>query len=414
MDAPPVGPFGPRQAAERVVRPRRRLRSGLAQLLGIAVGVGLGWALPRIDSGLQVSSARTIEVCAAIGVSILGVTTLIFSLLFLVVQWAASTFSPRLSLLRTDPAVWRLFAFAVGLLTFTVTTTLAIGSRPKVSVAVPATALAATVIALGLMRNVQFKALRSILLAHVLATTAEQARGVLDMFYPPTDHPGDSGTRSARTVLPAVRSTVVWPKQTVALEQVDLRRLVATAGRADVTVVLRVRIGATLQRGDPVADVRGGELGSEQVTSAFVTGHEPTAHQDPLHSFRLLADIGLRALSPAVNDPATAVEVLDTMDGMLSRLATAQLDAASVPDEHGTVRVVLCLPSWTQFLRICLDDLCRAASNSPMVLLRARDLLNGLLATASPDRRSPVSARLQWVEQQLAERHPPFVRDPMP
>jgi uncharacterized membrane protein len=56
-----------------------------------------------------------------------------------------------------------------------------------------------------------------------------------------------------------------------------------------------------------------------------MTGQERTFGQDPLFAFRLLADIGLRALSPAVNDPATAVQVLDTIQSLLAPLATRDL-----------------------------------------------------------------------------------------
>jgi formate hydrogenlyase subunit 4 len=41
-----------------------------------------------------------------------------FSLLFLVVQWAFSSLSPRLNLFRDDPIVWRTFAFAIGVFVF--------------------------------------------------------------------------------------------------------------------------------------------------------------------------------------------------------------------------------------------------------------------------------------------------------
>ena len=72
-----------------------------------------------------------------------------------------------------------------------------------------------------------------------------------------------------------------------------------------------------------------------------MTGQERTFRQDPLFTFRLLADIGLRALSPDVNDPATAVQVLDTVESLLLPLAPRDLDVAEVADDTGTVRVVL-------------------------------------------------------------------------
>ena len=81
-----------------------------------------------------------------------------------------------------------------------------------------------------------------------------------------------------------------------------------------------------------------------------MTGHDRTFRQDPLFAFRLLADIAMRALSAAVNDLATAVQVLDTIES-LQALVSRDLDVADVADGAGTVRVVLALPSWDDYLR---------------------------------------------------------------
>jgi uncharacterized membrane protein len=120
---------------------------------------------------------------------------------------------------------------------------------------------------------------------------------------------------------------------------------------------------------------------------SWATGPERTFGQDPLFAFRLLADIGLRALSPAVNDPATAVQVLDTIQSLLAPLATRDLDVADIADSAGAVKVVLALPSWDDYLRIALEDLIEASSRSPLVLLCARGAARrpaGRRAAAAP------------------------------
>ncbi len=142
------------------------------------------------------------------------------------------------------------------------------------------------------------------------------------------------------------------------------------------------------------------------VLAGLVTGQERTFGQDPLFAFRLLADIAMRALSPAVNDPATAVQVLDTTESLLQALVSRDLDVAQVTDNTGTVRVVLALPSWDDYLRTALDDLIESASQSPMVLLRAQALLTTLLNTAPPARQPPITRRLQRAEQLGAANFP--------
>jgi uncharacterized membrane protein len=171
-------------------------------------------------------------------------------------------------------------------------------------------------------------------------------------------------------------------------------------------IVLRAGVGETLQQDDLVADLHGGEVADQAVLRGLVTGPERTFDQDPLFAFRLLADIAMRALSPAINDPATAEQVLDTMESLLRALVTQDLDVAEVADDAGTVRVVLALPSWDDYLGIGLDDLIESASGSPMVLLRARALLTTLLNAAPPARQPPLTRRLQRAEQLGAANFP--------
>jgi uncharacterized membrane protein len=371
----------------RFERPRRRLRAGLVQLLFTVAGLGLGLLLPRITVAPTVASSRVTETLIGVGFGVLGLVSIIFSLLFLVVQWAFSSLSPRLNLFRDDPIVWRTFGLAVGVFVFSVTAALAIGNDPQVSVIVPAAELTGVLAALALMRVLQVKAFASIQLAPTLSAIAARGRGILDDLYP---RPGPGG-RPPAAPLPPPRRTITWPHQQAILQELNVQRLARAAGSA--VIVLRARIGDTLQQ-DAV------------VLAGLVTGQERTFHQDPLFAFRLLADIGLRALSPAVNDPATAAQVLDTVQSLLAPLATRDLDVAEITDEAGTVKVVLALPSWDDYLQISLDDLIEASSGSPMVLLRARALLAGLLDAAPPPRRSSITWRLRRAEELASGKFP--------
>ena len=360
-------------------------------------GLGLGLLLPRITVAPTVASSRVTETLIGVGFGVLGLVTVIFSLLFLVVQWAFSSLSPRLNLFRDDPIVWRTFGLAIGVFVFSITATLVIGNDSKVSVVVPAAEVAGVLAALALIRTLQVKAFASIQLAPTLSAIAAQGRGILDDLYP---RPGPAGRNHAAS-LPLPRRAVTWPHRQAILQQLDLRRLLdAAPGHA--VIVLRARIGDTLQDGAAVADLYGGEASDAAILGGLVTGQERTFGQDPLFAFRLLADIGLRALSPAVNDPATAVQVLDTIQGLLAPLATRDLDVAEIADDAGAVKVVLALPSWDDYLQTALDDLIESASRSPMVLLRARTLLTGLLNAAPPQRRSSITWRLQRAEELAA------------
>lgn len=393
------------RAHGRFRRPRRQVRGGLTQLLCALVGLALGLLLPRITAWETVASIRVADSLVGVGFGILGLVTVIFSLLFLVVQWAFSSLSPRLSLFRDDPVVWRTFGLAVGVFVFSITAGLVIGDKPKVSVIVPIAEVAAVLASVVMIRVLQLKAFASIQLAPTLSAIAARGRGTLDDLYPRSEAAGSTPAAP----LPPVRRTVIWPYRQATLQQLDLRRLAGAAGSA--VIVLRVPVGDTLQQGEVVADLHGGDVTDAAVLGGLVTGQERTFDQDPLFAFRLLADIGLRALSPAVNDPATTVDVLDTIESLLALLVSRDLDVARVTDDAGVVRVVRALPSWDDYLRVALDDLTEAASGSPMVLLRARALLSGLLATAPPQRQPPLTWRLRRAEELAAGNFPAIWRD---
>jgi uncharacterized membrane protein len=389
----------------RFRRPRRRLRAGLAELVCVLAGLGLGLLLPHISAGPTVARTWVTEALITLGFGTLGLVSVIFSLLFLVVQWAFGSLSPRLNLFRDDPIVWRTFAVAMGVFVFSVTAALVIANDSKVPVIVPAVEVAAVLLTVALIWALQVKAFTSIQLAPTLATVAAKGRGILDDLY---RHPATAEPPSAM-VLPPLRCTVTWPHEQTTLQQVDMPRLLQAAGSA--VIVLKAGIGDTLQQGAPVADLHGSEVTDAAVLRGLVTGPERSFRQDPLFAFRLLADIGLRALSPALNDPATAVQVLDTMQSILGPLVTRDLDVTEMADGSGAVRVVLALPSWDDYLRTSLDDLIESAARSPMVLLRARVLLIGLLDTAPARRRPSIAWRLQHAEDLVAGNFPAIWQD---
>ncbi|MET9410795.1 DUF2254 family protein [Streptomyces sp. NPDC002935] len=383
-------------------RRRRRLRAGLLQLVFIAVGLGLGLVVPEFTRGPVLPSRPVAEMLLATGFGVLGAATVIFSVLFLVVQWAATTFTPRLTLFRDAPIVWRTFAFAVGLTVFCATAALTIANRDEVSVVVPISAGVLLLLLLTLLRNLLLRAVAAIQLAPVLGSITERGRHNLDVLYSREDvrDPRAPNGPAARTDRP--RSTVGWPKAAAVLQRVDEGLLAGAARTANAVVVLRVSPGTTVQHGTTVAEVYDGELPASAVLRGLETGAERVFDQDAGLAFRLLADIALRALSPAVNDPATAVQALDAMEDLLRRPVPARARPREVADRAGTLRVVVPLPGWEDFLRTALDDVIPAARNAPMVLIRLRTLLEDLRGTGRGG--ALLTVRLAWVDEELGAR----------
>jgi len=394
-------PFETRPAApRRLLRGRRRLRAGLVQLLSAAVGLGLGLSLPQVDGGPTVESARLAELMFTLGVGVIGLVSIVFSLLFGVVQWSASTFSPRLNMFRGDPLVWRTYAFAIGVFVFCATAGLVSGKAGRVSLVVPLTAVLAVLIALGLIRALQTRAFLSLQLANVLDAVATRGRTVIADLYPPRSPAGEPARDAAP--LPPLRRTITWQKPPGVVQQLELRRLVDAATRADALVVFRVGVGEKVDETAPLADLRGGDLPDHLVRAAVIRGVERSFDQDPMLAVRLLADIGLRAMSPAVNDPATAVDAIDATESLLRALAGRQLDVADIADDSGVPRVRLVLPTWEDYLRTGIQDLLPPAASTPMVLERLHRLLSRLLEMAPSRRHAPVVRLREQVEARLA------------
>ena len=399
MDQP--GRFAPTPIGHAFLVPQRRVRAGLTQILCVVVGLAAGLGMPYVRSGPMIPARQVSEMLVALGLGLLGVVAVIFSLLFLVVQWAATTFTPRLLLFRDDPIVWRTFAFAIGQSVFDITAALAISNETDVSVVVPSLAVLALLATLTLIRLLQLRAFSAIQLAPVLTTISSRGRAVFAAVYPTTDL-----ELPPLPTLPVI-TTIEWHRPPAVGEYVERRDeqqilvedLLQNARNCRSMVVLRVSPGSTLRDGLPLADVYGGPMPANTILDALVSGSERTFTQDPLLAIRLLADIALRALSPAINDPATAVQALDEIEDLLSLVASVRADSIRAVDERGDLRVVIPLPDFTSFVRTGLDDVIASASNSPLVLGRLRDLLSHVAAQSESRNRDILAKRARWIDQ---------------
>ena len=115
-----------------------------------------------------------------------------------------------------------------------------------------------------------------------------------------------------------------------------------------------------------------------------------TFEQDPKYPIRLLVDIAIKALSPAINDPTTAVQTIDQIEDLLRRLGGRQLDAGRVRDDKNDLRLVFPVPNWEDYLILAFDEIRLYGATSVQVMRRLRSALVGLreaLAVACASRR---------------------------
>src|SRR5262249_38427525 len=95
----------PGQEIVHVLRRRRRLRAGIVQLLAVAIAVALAFLTPHVGIGFEIATNRAIEMLIAVGAGTVTFIGIVYSLLFLVVQFGSTTFTPRLTMFRDAPIV---------------------------------------------------------------------------------------------------------------------------------------------------------------------------------------------------------------------------------------------------------------------------------------------------------------------
>ncbi|MFE1715729.1 DUF2254 family protein, partial [Streptomyces sp. NPDC058728] len=249
------------------------MRRGLSQLVCAVAGLALGLVAPMVSVGPQVEAGRVVSLLFTIGFGVISLVSIIYSMLFLVVQFSASTFTPRLGLFRDEPIVWRAFAFTVGVFVFCVTSALAIGVGPSVSSFVPVTAMLLALVAIVFMRTLQMKAFDSIQLGHALTAIATRAHLLFDGLYAGPYAPAGAA-EDASPAAAGATTPVRWSGAAVVLQQFDVPALIGAARERDCTIAFRVVPGTTVSRGTEVARVTPGGLSEEQLRGALVTGVE--------------------------------------------------------------------------------------------------------------------------------------------
>jgi uncharacterized membrane protein len=122
---------------------------------------------------------------------------------------------------------------------------------------------------------------------------------------------------------------------------------------------------------------------------AIKLGRERTFEQDPKYAIRLLVDIAIKASSPAINDPTTAVQALDQIEDLLVRLGRRRLEIGSFYDAAGKLRLLMSFPTWDDFLRLAFDEICSYGAGSIQVMRRMNALVKELISIL-PEERRPV------------------------
>lgn len=385
---------------EQFYRLRHAARTSLVAGAGLALVIALivSMIVRRIDMGTNLhmfnfseDGARAL-LSTFVG-SMLTFMVFVLSATLIVVQLASGQFTPRIiAIIFARPGI----KLTLSLLTFTFTFTLAALARveervPDLYVGVAVLLNLVCILAFFYFAQQLSGGLRpSLLMRHV----ADRGRGVIKQIYPmPYDpkKPEQSGSgiphlEFGEIVEYSGRSGVV-----LAFSDRLLERL---AVRADAVALMVPQVGDFIAIGDPLFRTTK-PFDPDALRACVAVGEERTLEQDPRFAFRILVDMASKALSPAINDPTTAVIALDQIHDLLLRVGQRHLGDGHVRDRDGKLRLVYGTPDWPDFVMLAVSEIRQYGDTSLQVNRRLRAMLGHLIEVLPPARRPALQAELE-------------------
>lgn len=366
----------------------------IVPLFGLVLGVALAEAAAAAEGAswlpgtLTYSATTASSVLSSVVGSMIALLGFVVTIGVLVIQQATGTLSPRYMRLwyrdRLQKAVLATFtgtfAFA-----YTLLRGIEADSVPNLGVTLAGIAVSVSLLLLLIYLNRFTHNLRPVAIADMVGRMGEKVLGHAAAYVRGSAVPGgvapppDGPVASVR----AARGGVV--------QAFDAPGMVALAARHDCVLVLAVSVGDFVPPGATIVDVRhrGHPPDPREVTGLLALGAERTIEQDPAFALRILVDIAIRALSPAVNDPTTAVQVLNHIEAFLHAVGHVGLRSHYVlADGHGRPRLVVPGRAWEDYLDLAVTEIREYGATSLQVCRRLRALLDRLL-TALPDEYLP-------------------------
>jgi len=364
-----------------------------------AIDVRLGWTL----LGLAVPGAQAmLQTLITASLSFLVFT---FGSLLVAIQVASGQLTPRIiatTLLRDN-----VVRYTVGLFIFTLL--FAVGAMDRMQanvhqlVVFVAAVLGITCFAAFLyLIDYAARLLRPI---SILRHVGKEGLAVIEGVYPDRSlgphHPEMQGRmlgQPSRVIRHDGKSEIVLA--------VNLAALRAEAEGSHGVIEFVPQVGDFVAIDEPLFNLYGGASTIDEhklrATAAF--GPERTMEQDPTFAFRIIVDISLRALSPAINDPTTAVLAIDQLHRLLRMVGNRHLRADEISDPSGQLRVIFRTPNWEDFVHLGLNEIRRCGSHNMQIARRLRAMIVNLMQTLPPHRHAALQQELGLLDREI-ERH---------
>jgi uncharacterized membrane protein len=372
----------------------------LSMLAAVAAGRLLHWFEDRMAWDSSVTPSTGQVVLGAMASAMFTFIVFVSSALLVAVQLASSQLTPRIiGIVFRDPVTRG--SLVVFVFSFTFTLLALVGIDSAVPLLTASVASYCCLVSLGtflyLIDHVG-KALRP---SGALWAVASKGRAVIESVYP---------RRLADMAKPALgpapipeggpMRTILNPRDGVVLA-FDIRGLVALAQRTDCVIELVPQVGDFVAAGDPLFRLyQGGEkLPTEALCHSVAVGQERTLEQDPTFVFRIIVDVASKGLSPAINDPTTAVLALDQIHHLLRDVGRRSLDDERVRDGAGRLRLVYRTPDWEDFVQLAVTEIRQFGGASIQIARRLRAMLENLIQTLPEERRPLLRQELALVHR---------------
>jgi uncharacterized membrane protein len=240
----------------------------------------------------------------------------------------------------------------------------------------------------------------------LVALVCDQGLDVIRSVYPEAVSGREGSEASAprrEAALPARVVTKVRKSQIVLA--VDIAALVREARRLDGVIELVPQVGDFLAADEPIFNLYGGaaRIDDALLRESVAFGTERTMEQDPTFAFRILVDIALKALSPAINDPTTAVLAIDQIHRLLRLVGRRHLHDEGIRDAAGRVRLILRTPNWEDFVHIACTEIRACGAGSIQIPRRQRAMLENLIRTLPEHRQPALREQLDLLDRMLPD-----------
>jgi uncharacterized membrane protein len=391
----------------------------IALTLG-CVGALLSWleeAVPAVSSwvpkALFPSHADPVVaqvILGGIAASIMTVVSIVFAILLMTLTLASMQFSPRIivSFVRDRVTQWTL-GFFLGTFSYCMAALPTARSLPRPFAPV-ATVLGAMLLALACVVWLLFfihHISEAISVNHIVDRIASETVAMIDKLMPHGRPP--MRLTGNEQVKPETWETPVLNDVSGYIRFVDTKRLTNLSKSYRVKVHVLRRVGQFVPEGVPLLSVYKGErLSSEGVSElhrTFDFGPTRTLQQDVEFGVLQIVDIALKAISPAVNDPSTAINCVDQLSRILIRFASREPPEPILYDPPGVARVSILWPNLDRMLDAAFEQIRMYSKSDVAVSLRMLRALGDIaLTVADPAERLTLTLRARRIVAGCAER----------